>query len=166
LRQATFVRAYFAENSREIDRGWAAILAVGGFSATLWPVSVSLGICAILWHERRPRFNLKFSATLPLCVCFPTLAFRLPIDCRACQAGHISSSKMEKQVMRNAMLKLYVKAQVIGQALKDEQGQDLVEYALVIAVVCLGIISGMNTLANGINAAMTTISTKLNTAVA
>ena len=40
------------------------------------------------------------------------------------------------------------------------------EYALVIAVVCLGIISGMNTLANGINTAMTTISTKLNSAVA
>ena len=38
----------------------------------------------------------------------------------------------------------------------DESGQDLVEYALVIAVVCLGIISGMNTLANGINTAMST----------
>jgi pilus assembly protein Flp/PilA len=97
---------------------------------------------------------------------FFRLASRLPTDCRACGAGQISSSKMEKQVMRNAMLKLYVKAQVIGQTLKDEQGQDLVEYALVIAVVCLGIISGMNTLANGINAAMTTLGTKLNAAVA
>jgi pilus assembly protein Flp/PilA len=67
--------------------------------------------------------------------------------------------------MRNAMLTLYVKAQVIRQALKDERGQDLVEYALVIAVVCLGIISGMSTLANGINAAMGTLSNKLNTAV-
>ncbi len=68
--------------------------------------------------------------------------------------------------MRNVMLNWYVKAQVFSQTLKDEKGQDLVEYALVIAVVCLGIISGMNTLANGINTAMTSISTKLNSAIA
>lgn len=68
--------------------------------------------------------------------------------------------------MRNAMLKLYVKAQTVRQALKDENGQDLVEYALVIAVVCLGIISGMNTLAQGINGAMGTLAGKLNAAVA
>lgn len=68
--------------------------------------------------------------------------------------------------MRNAMLKLYVKTQIVRQALKDESGQDLVEYALVIAVVCLGIVSGMSTLANGINQAMATLTTKLNAAVA
>ena len=49
--------------------------------------------------------------------------------------------------MQNLFLTLYLKAQVIRHALKEENGQDLVEYALVIAVVCLGIISGMNTLA-------------------
>lgn len=68
--------------------------------------------------------------------------------------------------MRNAMLNLYVRSQVLRQALKDEHGQDLVEYALVIAVVCLGITAGMGTLANGINNAMTTLVTKLNAAVA
>ena len=73
---------------------------------------------------------------------------------------------MEKEKMKNAMLKLYVKSQMVRQALKDEQGQDLVEYALVIAVVCLGIISGMNTLANGINTAMNSLGTRLNSAVA
>ena len=65
--------------------------------------------------------------------------------------------------MNNAMLKLLVKLQTLTLR---EEGQDLVEYALVIAVVCLGIISGMTTLANGINGAMTTLSGKLNTAVA
>jgi Flp pilus assembly pilin Flp len=40
-----------------------------------------------------------------------------------------------------------------------------VEYALVIAVVCLGVISGMGTLANGINNAMNTLAGNLNTAV-
>jgi pilus assembly protein Flp/PilA len=68
--------------------------------------------------------------------------------------------------MRNLILKLYVKAQAVGDAVKEENGQDLVEYALVIAVVCLGIISSMNTLANGINTAMTTLSSNLNAAVA
>jgi len=61
---------------------------------------------------------------------------------------------------------MYVKGQMLWNAIKQDEGQDLVEYALVIAVVCLGIISGMNTLANGINAAMTTLGTKLNAAVA
>jgi pilus assembly protein Flp/PilA len=68
--------------------------------------------------------------------------------------------------MRNAFLRFCVRTQVLAQTLKDENGQDLVEYALVIAVVCLGIISGMNTLANGINTAMTSLSTNLNSAVA
>jgi pilus assembly protein Flp/PilA len=68
--------------------------------------------------------------------------------------------------MQKVVLKLYAQTQIIRQALQEENGQDLVEYALVIAVVCLGIISSMNTLANGINAAMTTIASKLNSAVA
>ena len=68
--------------------------------------------------------------------------------------------------MHKVVLKLYAQTQIIRQALPEEDGQDLVEYALVIAVVCLGIISSMNTLANGINAAMTTIVSKLNSAVA
>jgi pilus assembly protein Flp/PilA len=68
--------------------------------------------------------------------------------------------------MQSLTLKLYVKAQSVLQTFKEENGQDLVEYALVIAVVCLGLISGMNTLANGINVAMTTLGTKLNAAVA
>ncbi len=68
--------------------------------------------------------------------------------------------------MKNTVLKWYVNSQMIREALKDEKGQDLVEYALVIAVICLGIVSGMGTLANGINNAMTTVSGKLNNAVA
>jgi len=67
--------------------------------------------------------------------------------------------------MRNAFLRFYVRAQVLAQTLHDESGQDLVEYALVIAVVCLGIISGMNTLASGINTAMSTLSGNVNSAM-
>ncbi len=70
-----------------------------------------------------------------------------------------------KEMKKDTILKLYVQSQIVLRALKDEKGQDLVEYALVIAVVCLGIISGMNTLANGINAAMGQLSSRLNSAI-
>ena len=56
--------------------------------------------------------------------------------------------------MRNAFLKLYVKAKVMVDTLKNENGQDLVEYAAVIALVVLAATAGMKTLADGINAAM------------
>ena len=67
--------------------------------------------------------------------------------------------------MRNATLKLYAKSQVIWNTLKDEQGQDLVEYAAVIVLVVLALAGGMGTLANGINNAMTSVGTKINTLI-
>jgi pilus assembly protein Flp/PilA len=76
------------------------------------------------------------------------------------------SKPKENEKVKNAILKLYVMSQIMVQALKDESGQDLVEYAMVIAVVCLGVVSSMTTLASGINTAMSTVSTKLNAAVA
>ncbi len=63
--------------------------------------------------------------------------------------------------MKNTMLKLYVQSQMLREALKNEEGQDLVEYGLVLVLVCLAATAGMTTLANGINAAMVNISTKL-----
>lgn len=39
----------------------------------------------------------------------------------------------------------------------QEEGQDLVEYALVLALVALAATAGMNTLANDINNAFTTV---------
>ena len=68
--------------------------------------------------------------------------------------------------MKALSLCVLVEVQALLWRLRDENGQDLVEYALVIAVVCLGIIAGMNTLANGINTAMNTLGTSLNSAVA
>jgi Flp pilus assembly pilin Flp len=62
-------------------------------------------------------------------------------------------------------MRLYVKGQMLKNALKEEHGQDLVEYAAVIALVVLGITTGMSTLANGINTAMNSVSTKINTTI-
>jgi Flp pilus assembly pilin Flp len=67
--------------------------------------------------------------------------------------------------MRNKIMRLYVKGQMLKNALKEEHGQDLVEYAAVIALVVLGITTGMSTLANGINTAMNSVSTKINTTI-
>ena len=63
--------------------------------------------------------------------------------------------------MRDSLLKLYVKAQALKNALKEEKGQDLVEYAAVIVLVVLALAGGMNTLASGINTAMNGVGTKV-----
>ena len=49
----------------------------------------------------------------------------------------------------------------IQQLIEDEQGQDLVEYALVVALVAFGAISGMHLLATGLNHAFSGIATTL-----
>ena len=49
--------------------------------------------------------------------------------------------------------------------LSDESGQDLIEYALVAAIIALGAVGAMTSLAGGINAAFTSVGTKLTNAV-
>ncbi len=46
-----------------------------------------------------------------------------------------------------------------------EEGQDLIEYALVVALIAFAATAGMNSLAGGINTAFSQISTALNTYV-
>lgn len=65
--------------------------------------------------------------------------------------------------MRTAFLKVYVKSHILWEALKEEKGQDLIEYALVCALIALAATAGMGTLASGINAAFASVSTKLGT---
>jgi len=60
--------------------------------------------------------------------------------------------------MNNMLLKMYVKF----QELKDrEEGQDLVEYALVIALVSIAAIATMSTLASKITLVFSVIATDL-----
>jgi len=51
------------------------------------------------------------------------------------------------------------------QLLQDESGQDLIEYALVAALVALGAITAMKGLANGLSTAFSTVSSDLSSAV-
>jgi pilus assembly protein Flp/PilA len=51
----------------------------------------------------------------------------------------------------------------IQNMLKGEEGQDLIEYALIVAIIALAATAGMSTVATDINAAFTSIGTKLTT---
>ena len=59
--------------------------------------------------------------------------------------------------MKDKLLKL----SVILQILKDEHGQDLIEYALVVALIAFAATAGMSSLATAINTSFGHIGTKL-----
>ena len=69
--------------------------------------------------------------------------------------------------MQTLILKLYVRVQALAGDLRrtiaDESGQDLIEYALVVALIAFAAAAGMSTVATKINAAFTNIGTKLTT---
>jgi pilus assembly protein Flp/PilA len=67
--------------------------------------------------------------------------------------------------MQDLFLQLYVKAKTILETLKDESGQDLIEYALVVALIALGATVGMGTVATGINSAFATLANRLGNAI-
>jgi len=62
--------------------------------------------------------------------------------------------------MKERMIRIAVKLQL---CLRDESGQDLIEYVLVGALIALAATAGMSTVATAINAAFTNIGTKLTT---
>jgi pilus assembly protein Flp/PilA len=63
--------------------------------------------------------------------------------------------------MLEMILGLSLKCQSLRNVLQDEDGQDLIEYALVVALIALGAVFGMGTLATAINAAFSTVATNL-----
>ncbi len=61
--------------------------------------------------------------------------------------------------MKELIFMLYIRR----QRLREEHGQDLIEYALIAALIALAATVGMSTVANSINAAFTSVGTHLNT---
>ncbi len=59
--------------------------------------------------------------------------------------------------MKDLLIKLSVK----WELLKDESGQDLIEYGLLVALVAFAATAGMTSLATSLNVAFTNIGTKL-----
>ena len=64
--------------------------------------------------------------------------------------------------MNDLMLKMYIN---VKNFVEREEGQDLVEYALVVALIALGAIAGMTALAAEINSAFDKVSSTLATAL-
>jgi pilus assembly protein Flp/PilA len=56
---------------------------------------------------------------------------------------------------KNIMIRTFVNLH------NEESGQDLIEYALVVALIALAATAGMSSLANGINSAFTRLNTIL-----
>lgn len=66
--------------------------------------------------------------------------------------------------MQDNFLKLCVKITSLKSAfVEDESGQDLIEYALVVALIALAATAGMSTVATAISTAFVKIGTKLST---
>ena len=60
--------------------------------------------------------------------------------------------------MKDKLMQLSVKLQIL---LMNEEGQDLIEYALVVALIAFAATAGMSTLASNINTAFGNIGGKL-----
>jgi pilus assembly protein Flp/PilA len=67
--------------------------------------------------------------------------------------------------MKDVVLRLYMHALSLKNALTNEEGQDLIEYALVVALIAFAAIAGMGSLANGINSAFNNVAAKLNSSI-
>src|SRR6478672_8998926 len=66
----------------------------------------------------------------------------------------LNSQKFRGEDMKNLVLRF----------INDTEGQDLIEYALLAALVALGAVAGMTALAGGINKKFSDVSSSLNTA--
>jgi pilus assembly protein Flp/PilA len=60
--------------------------------------------------------------------------------------------------MCSILLKIFVKAQNL---IDREEGQDLVEYALLVALIALVAVAGINQVASAVNGVFSTISATL-----
>jgi len=60
--------------------------------------------------------------------------------------------------MNHLFLKLYIKLQNLA---KNEEGQDLVEYALLCSLIALGCVSSMKSLATFVNNVFSNISNSI-----
>jgi pilus assembly protein Flp/PilA len=65
--------------------------------------------------------------------------------------------------MNNLFLNLYIKFQIL---MDREDGQDMVEYALAVALIALAAVAGVRGMAGGISTAFGNIGTKLGASVA
>jgi pilus assembly protein Flp/PilA len=72
------------------------------------------------------------------------------------------TTEQENYHMRKILSELYVKMQGVATTLiRDESGQDLIEYALVVALIALAATAGMTAVANNISNAFVHVGSHL-----
>jgi pilus assembly protein Flp/PilA len=64
-------------------------------------------------------------------------------------------------MLSGTSLRIYIAFQSAKNIIAREEGQDLIEYALVVALIAFAAIAGMSTLAGDINTAFTDVGTLL-----
>ena len=64
--------------------------------------------------------------------------------------------------MQDTMLKLYIK---MKNLLSQDEGQDLVEYALVVALISVAAVAGLNSVAGAVQGVFNNITATLNSAL-
>ena len=65
--------------------------------------------------------------------------------------------------MQKLSVKIYMNLQRVKEALRDECGQDMVEYAIVMGLIALGATTTMKSLATIISTAFTNVGTLVGT---
>ena len=63
------------------------------------------------------------------------------------------------------MLRIKLVTAKLLSLLANDEGQDLVEYALLVALMALGATAGLNSLASGINAGFSTFGAVLSSSI-
>ena len=77
-----------------------------------------------------------------------------------------SDQQLKVSLLIHFRRKESMKLATLKNLFREESGQDLIEYALVAALIALGCITAMKGLASGISTAFSTISSDLSSAVA
>jgi pilus assembly protein Flp/PilA len=78
-------------------------------------------------------------------------------------AAEVPCAGKEKVPMQKLSVMIYMNLQQVNEALRDECGQDMVEYALVMGLIALGATTSMKSLATIIGTAFTNVGTTLST---
>jgi pilus assembly protein Flp/PilA len=75
--------------------------------------------------------------------------------------GNREQTEEEENVMKDQLLKVQTRIQI----LLEDSGQDLIEYALVVALIAFAATVGMGNVANGINTSFSKIASRLASAI-
>ena len=90
-----------------------------------------------------------------LCHCHFRMAMELPLG--GVRRMDATNTLKGANSMKDFLTKWYVKAQIF----REDNGQDLIEYALVVALIAFAATVGMSTVASRINAAFGAIGNKV-----